>query len=162
MITIIVAYNKNYAIGNEYGCIPWRIPEDMKYFKEITMGKPCVMGRKTWDSLPVRFKPLPGRTNIVISRSLKEDKNFLVFNSIEKSLEKALTISNEVCVIGGGEIYKYCIEKNIVDRVIASEIKNYLEINATTYFPNLEELGHSGILVKEFDQFLVKEYYIKK
>lgn len=162
MITIVVAYNKNYAIGNEEGLVPWRISEDMKYFKEITMGKPCVMGRKTWDSLPEKFKPLPGRTNIVISRSLKENKDFFVFDSVEKSLEKAISICDEVCIIGGGEIYKYCIDKNLVDKVVASEIKNYLDINAKTYFPNLEKLGYLGNKIKEFDEFLVKEYYLKK
>jgi len=66
MITLIVAYNKNLVIGDDTGNIPWKIPEDLKFFKEYTMGKPCIMGRKTWDSIPSQFKPLKGRTNIIV------------------------------------------------------------------------------------------------
>ena len=65
IIAFVVAVAENRVIGKD-GKLPWRIPEDMKWFNERTLGKPCIMGRKTWESLPKR--PLPGRTNIVVTR----------------------------------------------------------------------------------------------
>jgi dihydrofolate reductase len=88
------------------GAIPWRIPEDMKRFKALTMGKPLVMGRKTWDSLPK--KPLPGRTNIVITR----DQSWMAAGAVAvHSLEEALAQARresplEIVIAGGAEIYR--------------------------------------------------------
>jgi dihydrofolate reductase len=105
MISLVVARAANGVIGNK-GAIPWRIPEDMRHFKAITMGKPCIMGRKTWDSLP--RKPLPGRTNIVVTR----DEAFVaegavVVHAFEEALKRAEAESpEEIAVIGGAEIYR--------------------------------------------------------
>lgn len=102
-IAVVVAQAANGVIG-QHGKIPWHIPADMRRFKAITMGKPCVMGRKTWDSLPK--KPLPGRTNIVLTR----DGNFhgqgaVVARSLEEALARAEVESpGEICVIGGADI----------------------------------------------------------
>lgn len=68
MVTIIVAYNQNFVIGNNLGKVPWHIPDDLKFFKETTMGHACIMGRKTWDSIPPKYRPLPGRFNIIVTR----------------------------------------------------------------------------------------------
>jgi dihydrofolate reductase len=105
MISLVVARAANGVIGNK-GAIPWRLPEDMRHFKAITMGKPCVMGRKTWDSLPK--KPLPGRTNIVVTR----DRTFhadgaVVVHAFEEALKRAEAESpEEIAVVGGAEIYR--------------------------------------------------------
>jgi|ERR1051326_71549 dihydrofolate reductase len=97
-ITLIFAAADNGVIGKA-GAIPWRIPDDMKRFKALTMGKRVVMGRKTWESLPK--KPLPGRDNIVISR----DANFQAEGAtVISRLEDAL--AGEAMVIGGAEIYR--------------------------------------------------------
>jgi dihydrofolate reductase len=66
-IGMILARARNGAVGKD-GVMPWHLPEDLAHFKQVTMGSPVIMGRKTWDSLPPRFRPLPGRTNIVITR----------------------------------------------------------------------------------------------
>jgi dihydrofolate reductase len=98
----------NGVIGNR-GSLPWRIPEDMRHFRLLTMGKPCVMGRKTWDSLPKR--PLPGRTNIVVTR----DRTFradaaIVVHSLEDALAH-VSGAAEVMIIGGAEIYRSSLAK---------------------------------------------------
>jgi dihydrofolate reductase len=103
IITLVVAIADNGVIGKE-GALPWRIPSDMRRFRAITMGKPCIMGRKTWDSLPK--KPLPGRANIVVTR----DRSFraeqaIVVHSLEEGLARA-SDSTEVMIIGGAEIYR--------------------------------------------------------
>ncbi|AOW94964.1 dihydrofolate reductase [Rhodococcus sp. WMMA185] len=99
---MIWAQAKGGVIGRDNG-IPWHVPEDMAFFKEVTYGHPVIMGRKTWDSLPPRFRPLPGRRNIVITRQPGwEAEGADVADGIESAL--ALTDEN-VCVIGGAQIY---------------------------------------------------------
>ena len=103
-ITLIVAVAENRVIGAKGG-LPWRLPEDLKRFKRLTLGKPCIMGRKTWDSLPM--KPLPGRTNIVVTR----DPAFNAPGAVTApSFEGALAIARsenppEIMVIGGEAIF---------------------------------------------------------
>ena len=102
-VTLILAAAQNGAIGKD-GAIPWRIADDMKRFKAITLGKPVVMGRKTWDSLPK--KPLPGRANIVVTR----DADFRAEGAAAaRSLDEAFALAGEaaeICVIGGADIYR--------------------------------------------------------
>src|SRR6185503_730538 len=100
-ISLVVAAAENGVIGHR-GALPWRLPEDLKRFKALTMGKPVIMGRKTWDSLPK--KPLPGRTNIVITRNraFRADGAILV-HSFADAVAKAG--SGEIAVIGGQAIF---------------------------------------------------------
>jgi dihydrofolate reductase len=103
IVSLVVAMADNGVIGKD-GALPWRIPEDMRHFKALTMGNPCIMGRRTWDSLPK--KPLPGRLNIVVTR----DGNFgaegaIVSQSFEEAISRAGD-AKEICVIGGAEIYR--------------------------------------------------------
>ncbi len=103
VISLVVAMADNGVIGKG-GKLPWHIPEDMRRFKALTLGKPCIMGRRTWDSLPK--KPLPGRDNIVITR----DRAFradgaVVVHSLDAALSRAGD-AEEIAVIGGAEIYK--------------------------------------------------------
>jgi dihydrofolate reductase len=105
-IALVLAMATGGVIGAN-GALPWRIAEDMKHFKAVTMGKPVAMGRKTWDSLPK--KPLPGRANIVITR----DRTFAAQGAmIAHSLDEALAMARgaeEIAIIGGAEIYKQAL-----------------------------------------------------
>ena len=134
MISAIVAVDTNWGIGFN-GNLLEHIPEDLKYFKELTSGHCVMMGRKTWDSLPK--KPLPNRKNYIISNS---QPAILGDNTIRFQMDDAKTFLNytweDIFIIGGGVIYKellpYC------DRVYVTKIfKNHDQID--TYFPNLDE-----------------------
>ncbi len=147
MLEIIVAYNKNWAIGIN-NSLPWRIPEEIAHFKQETKDKTCIMGRKTWESIPDKYRPLSGRINVVISRSptleIGTDGKGPV--QLSSSFEEALNFVNRMALtppilIGGAQLYKEAIEKKQVSRVIASEIKGCLNIEADAFFPNLKELG---------------------
>lgn len=100
-VGLIWAQSRNGVIGAEGG-IPWRIPEDMAHFREVTADSRVIMGRKTWDSLPARFRPLPGRTNVVITRS--GDWSAEGARRVA-SLDDALA-GGDAWVMGGGEIYR--------------------------------------------------------
>ncbi len=105
-VVLVLAMADNGVIG-AHGTIPWRIADDMKRFKAITMGKPIVMGRKTWDSLPK--KPLPGRVNIVVTRDRGWHADGAV---VAHSLDEALARGDaEIAVIGGAEIYKAALPR---------------------------------------------------
>ena len=101
-ITLVAAIARDGAIGRHNDLL-WRDPRDMARFKQLTLGKPVIMGRKTWDSLPERFRPLPGRRNLVVSRSTAALNGAEVFASLDGAL--AACTDTDVCVIGGGEIY---------------------------------------------------------
>lgn len=104
-ISLVAACTVGDQIIGKDGQIPWRLPVDMKHFKETTMGKPVIMGRKTWESIPGKFRPLPGRQNIVVTRN----KNFQAPGaSIAYSFDSALSMASgdECMIIGGSEIYK--------------------------------------------------------
>jgi len=102
MISLVYAVSENGVIGNKGG-LPWHVPSDLKHFKAITMGKPVIMGRKTWESLP--RKPLPGRLNIVMTRA----RGFApVGAEVAADVNAALGLADdadEICVIGGAEIF---------------------------------------------------------
>lgn len=101
-MNIIVAIADNNAIGKDNQLL-WHISEDLRYFKKVTMGATVVMGRKTYESIG---KPLPGRRNIVVSRSLKEITGVEVFASVEAVIEEFKDSAEEVFIIGGGELYR--------------------------------------------------------
>ena len=137
-IALIVAAAQNGVIGKG-NKMPWHLPEDLKYFKRVTMGKPVIMGRKTYESIG---RPLPGRLNIVITRQLDwlpADKagkeSLVVVTSLESALAKAKDYAlshgaDEVMVIGGAQIYAACADR--VDRVYLTEIA--AEIEGDAYF----------------------------
>ena len=160
MIKAIVAYNANRVIGDDTGNIPWRIPEDLKFFKEATMGCPVIMGRKTWEALPPRYKPLPGRTNIVVSRSFYPIPNVSVSPSIEGALDHAMYTCPDktIWIVGGAEVYKYCLDKWYVEAVFASEVKGYLDVKGKAFFPELDPEIWKRDVIKEYDDFSVVHY----
>lgn len=129
-LAIIVAVAENGVIGND-NALPWRLPEDLQNFKRITMGKPVVMGRKTYDSIG---KPLPGRTNIVVTRNVSfHAEGLQVAHSLEEALAKASEIAaragvEEVMVMGGAEIYAATIPR--ADRLYMTEVHANVEGDA--------------------------------
>ncbi|HEX4370812.1 MAG TPA: dihydrofolate reductase [Rhizomicrobium sp.] len=129
MITLILAIADNGVIGRN-GAIPWRISDDLKRFKQLTIGKPVVMGRKTWDSLPK--KPLPERTNIVVTRQpgWKAD-GALAASSLDDALAQAAQAA-EVMVIGGAEIYRAALAK--AQRIELTEVHRPFEGDALFSF----------------------------
>lgn len=136
MISAIVAVDNNWGIGFN-GELLERIPEDLKYFKQLTINNIVVMGRKTWDSLPK--KPLPNRLNMVISHSPKEVLGDLSIriDLTEAKIRLAMAHPDESWfIIGGGQIYKELLP--FCDRVYVTKIcKDHK--NVDTYFPNLDE-----------------------
>jgi dihydrofolate reductase len=125
MITLVLAMAENGVIGRN-GAIPWRIADDMKRFKALTVGKAVVMGRKTWDSLP--RKPLVDRINIVVTRQPGWSADGAVTaSSFEDALGKA-TNAADVMVIGGGEIYRQALAR--ADRIELTEVQRAFEGDA--------------------------------
>lgn len=107
VISLIAALGENRAIGKG-GALLWHIPDDMRRFKEITAGHPVIMGRKTWESLPEKFRPLPGRTNIVVTRQARYPASgAIVAASVEAARAQASRSpgGDEIFIIGGGELY---------------------------------------------------------
>lgn len=108
MISIIAALQNNRGIGFQ-NRLPWKIPEDMRRFKDLTTGHPVIMGRNTWDSFPARFRPLPNRTNIVLTRNAEWHADGAV---VAHSIEEALAIArespggNSTWIIGGVAVYE--------------------------------------------------------
>lgn len=116
-ITLVAAVAEDGAIGRDNALL-WHIPEDMARFKALTVGKPVVMGRKTWESLPQKFRPLPGRRNLVVSRSARELPGAEVFGSLDAAL--AACTEPEVCVIGGADIYALALPR--ADKLALTEV----------------------------------------
>jgi dihydrofolate reductase len=145
-INIIVAICKNTNGIGLKNSLPWKFKRDMKYFSLLTkqnfsdkQRNVVLMGRKTWESIPNKFKPLKERMNIIISSSLSiNQENALSFNSIEKSLDycKNNNYSN-IWVIGGVSIYKYFIDNNLLKSIYITEIDKYYECD--TFFPNIDK-----------------------
>jgi dihydrofolate reductase len=132
VVALIAAVGLNRAIGRKGGLL-WRLPEDMRHFREKTRGKPVVMGRKTWESLPEAFRPLPGRVNIVVSRNRGYPvRGALLAASLEDALLTA-TGAPEVFVIGGAELYRQAIP--LARRLYLTEIADGPE--ADTFFPEV-------------------------
>ena len=143
-ISLIVAVADNGVIGAG-NKIPWKCSSDMKFFRETTMGKPVIMGRKTWESLK---QPLRGRKNIVISRNPEFDvEGATRVTSIDRALELAHRAlgeldANEIMVIGGGAIYAQMLHNELSFRIYKTEI--HLKPDGDTYFWPDEELHRLG------------------
>lgn len=132
MTTIVVAMGEKNEIGFENQLL-WHLPKDLKHFKELTSGHPVIMGRKTYESIG---KPLPNRTNIVISRRNDWfEEGILIVGSIKEAVKFAKKIDENVFVIGGGNIYEQTLD-------IANKLEVTLveaELNADTFFPKIDE-----------------------
>lgn len=134
-LSIIVAASENNVIGiNNH--LPWHLPVDMKYFKDTTMGKPIVMGRKSFEELG---RVLPGRPNIMITRQKDYNAEGLyIVPSLEAGIEKAKTFgTEEIFITGGGEIFKMALP--IIDRLYLTRV--HAEVTGDTYFPEFDPRG---------------------
>ena len=150
-LAFVVAASRNGVIGKE-GKLPWRLSSDLKFFKTITMGKPLIMGRKTWESLPKR--PLPGRANIVITRQRGyQAPGAIVVADPEAALSRAEMLarsgeSDEIAVIGGGEIFSVFLPR--VDRIYLTDVD--LEVSGDTFLPQLDPTHWREVARQKFSQ----------
>ena len=118
-VHLIYARASNGVIGSG-GTMPWHLPEDLVHFKQLTLGSPVVMGRKTWDSLPPRFRPLPGRTNVVITRQADWHADGVQrASSLEQALQRCADAAT-VWIIGGAQVYAQALP--LAQRVEVTEI----------------------------------------
>ena len=136
IISAIAALSKNKVIGKNND-LPWRLPDDMKFFMETTKGHHVILGRKNYDSLHEKYKPLPERTNIVITRQNGfQAPGCIVLHAIEPALKIAEKNSEEECfIIGGAEIYQLAMPHTT--RLYLTEIDAH--IDGDTYFPDIRK-----------------------
>ena len=135
-VSLIVAVSENGVIGKNNDLI-WHLPNDMRFFKETTMGHHVIMGRKNFESIPHKYSPLPNRTNVVITRQTDYTaEGCVVVNSVEAAIEIAKQNGDkEPFIIGGGQIYKIALENNLADRIYLTKVHHSFE--GDTFFPEL-------------------------
>ena len=144
MISLVYAISRNGVIGKDGG-LPWHVPSDLKHFKAVTMGKPVIMGRKTWESLP--RKPLPGRKNIVVTRKagyIAEGAE--VVSTIVDAVAQAGS-APEICVIGGAELFKAFIPQAdhiYLTRILADVVGDtFMREFSATDWVEIERMAHA-------------------
>lgn len=149
-IVLVVAVAKNGVIGRD-GDLPWRLPSDLKRFKQLTLGKPVLMGRKTWDSIG---RPLPGRPNIVITRDAAfRAAGAEVVSSLDAGLASARREAeglgvDEICVIGGGQIYAQVFDRADILHVTHVEA----DLDGDTRFPAIDPAVFEKIVEEPIPQ----------
>jgi len=133
MIALIAAVAQNNCIGQR-GALPWYLPEDLKHFKKLTLGHVVIMGRKTWDSIPQNFKPLPKRANVVITRqNLAAPAGVEVYHTIPEAL--AAHAGKDIFIIGGAEIYNQTIAQ--ADTLYLTEV--HKPVDGDAFFPKFDK-----------------------
>ena len=143
-VSLIVAVDAESGIGKDNDLM-WHLPEDMKFFKDKTSGQIVVMGRKNYESIPKRFRPLPNRDNVVLTKNKDfEAEGCKVFNSLNECL---IDYENEeertVFIIGGGEIYRLALEEGVVDEMFITHINK--AYGADTFFPSIRCVEMGGV-----------------
>jgi len=140
LITLVAAMGRNRAIGLG-GALPWHLPNELRHFKEITMGKPIVMGRKTWQSIG---RALPGRQNLVVTRDVSlRAQGCDVVHSLREAV--ARSVGAEVMIIGGGQLYREALPH--ADRMILTMVDH--EPPADTWFPEWDPVEWSEVGIRE-------------
>ena len=147
---LIAAIGKNHELGRNNDLL-WRLKSDMQFFKTLTSGHWVIMGRKSWESLPVRFRPLPNRTNAVVSRNADfVAEGAHVFGNLRSALDQARTSQAEkIFIIGGAQIYRQALEENVVDEMYLTHVDGTFN-DADVFFPTIE---NSDWEIKEFGRF---------
>ena len=142
-VSLIVAVSENGVIGKDNDLI-WHLPNDMRFFKETTMGHHVIMGRRNFESIPHKYSPLPNRTNVIITRQTDyKAEGCVVVNSVKAALEIAKQNGDtEPFIIGGGQIYKLALEANLIDKIYLTKIHHTYE--GDTFFT---ELGNKWVEV---------------
>jgi len=148
-INIIAAIGKNNELGKNNDLI-WKFKKDMKFFKEITMGHPIVMGRKTFELLP---KILPGRKNIIISRSELVNNEIEIYKSIREFLIKYQDYKDDIFIIGGAMIYNEFID--IASKLYLTEIEDECK-DADVYFPAFNKENFTKEIISEKEENNIK------
>lgn len=138
-ISLVVAISANNVIGKDNDLVV-RNKEDMARFKELTIGNVVIMGRKTWDSIPFKFKPLPERLNIVVSRNMSwtDEPNMITSPSLETALRKVdedFGDDTEIFIMGGGQIYREALDKGLPDTLYISRFKQVID-DGEVFFPD--------------------------
>ena len=146
-LALIAAVARNGAIGRDNDLL-WRLPEDMAFFKRTTLGHPVIMGRRTWDSIPARFRPLPGRANIVVTRQAGwQAEGAAVAHSLDEALALARTVqggagvSAIAYVIGGAQLYAEALPR--ADELVLTEIAR--DFDGDAHFPDDARTGFDEI-----------------
>lgn len=154
-IILIVAMNKERVIGIN-NQLPWHIPEDLAYFKQVTLGKPIIMGRKTFESIG---RVLPERKNIVISKQGYQHDGVVCYSSLQEAFDDNSTYE-EICIIGGGQIFAEAIK--FADTIHITEVECDVT-NPCAWFPVLDPKEWQFSIIKEFIsssgiKCIIKEY----
>ncbi len=154
MIALIVAKSTNNCIGKN-GTIPWNLPEDLAFFKKITTGHTVIMGRKTWESLPPKYRPLPNRKNIVITTQ----KEYVVPEGVD-IMHNISEIPNlypktKRFIIGGAQIYKETLA--FADTLYITEVHMQVD-HCDTFFPDIDMLPWKVVAQDEKEHFSIITY----
>ncbi len=153
MVTIVAAVARNGCIGKDGG-VPWHLPEDMRRYRAVTMGKVVVMGRKTWESIPEKFRPLVGRTNVVVTRQA----NYPLPDGVERrpSLAAALAAhaGEEVVINGGGDLYAQAMAgADVLDLTLVDR-----DVDGDTFFPPIDPAVWTPVWREDHDGFAFVTY----
>ncbi len=145
-VSLIVAMDKNRGIGKNNDLM-WHLPNDMRFFKDTTVNHIVVMGRKNYDSIPEKYRPLPNRRNVILTRNSNfKAKDCDVFNSLDDALG-AYEYGSEktIFIIGGGQIYALALAQEVVDEMYITYVDG--DYDADTFFPEFDESKWSKELV---------------
>ncbi len=136
-VSLIVAVGENFEIGKNNDLL-WHLPKDMRFFTQTTKGHYVIMGRKNWDSIPLKYRPLSGRDNVVVSRKMNlELEGAIVVSTIEEGIELARAKGDtEVFIIGGGQIYSEALRLDLIDKMYITKV--HANFDADTFFPDFE------------------------
>ncbi len=163
IVSLIVAVAENNVIGKDNDLI-WHLPKDMAFFKETTLNHYVVTGRKNYESIPPKYRPLKDRTNVVVTRQKDyAEEGCIVVHSIEEGIELAKENGESECfIIGGGQIYKSVLEKGLVNRLYITHILE--SFKGDTFFPtfNEDEWEEETILTHLKDEKNKHSFVIKK
>ncbi|RYJ06777.1 MAG: dihydrofolate reductase [Actinomycetales bacterium] len=156
-VTLVVAMGANRVIGVD-GSLPWRLPEDLAHFKQLTLGHPMVMGRTTFESIG---RPLPGRTTIVVTRQADWSAGGVeVAGSLDDALARGRELDDDVFLVGGAQVYAEALERGLVDVMVVTRVAQ--SPDGDTYFPSIDwsawrevgEVPHEGFSIVTYERGL--------
>ena len=157
-IVLIAAVGRNNELGRNNDLM-WRLKSDMAFFKRTTLHHRVIMGRKSWESLPIKFRPLPNRMNVVISR----DEHFqlegaLTFQTVEAAISDAKSATDSTAfIIGGGQIYSHCLQANLVDEMYLTHVDATFA-DADVFFPAISANEWKQEIIETFEANDDNEY----
>lgn len=143
-ISLIAAVGRNFEIGKDNDLM-WKLPNDMKFFKNTTVGHPVIMGRRNWESIPPKFRPFADRLNIILSRNeALEAPGAAVVDTIEDALQLAeQTHTDLVYVIGGAQIYQLFLERGLADELLLTHVEGAFP-GADAFFPSFDPAAYEA------------------